>query len=218
MFRHLMIITMLAMPSIGFSASGGMDEVLLKSDSASEAQLDAAAEQMVTAEMKKIDAKADVKASDQKKVETTDAKVATAEPTLKEDQIKVLTEEKYKKSETNSPWFRLIGGALFMLVFAGVLIFAVRKYSKRANVGGKKAKIEVLHQHFLGPKKSVVLIQVAGEAILIGVTDNNINMIKSVALIDDEMTAENPDFHGYLDEEQFTVENLTAQRSRGRLV
>jgi hypothetical protein len=52
---------------------------------------------------------------------------------------------------------------------------------------------------------------------LIGVTDNNINMLKSVALIDDEVPPEEQDFNGFL-EEDFTMEQLTAQKSRTRTV
>jgi flagellar protein FliO/FliZ len=47
-----------------------------------------------------------------------------------------------------------------------------------------------LTQHYLGPKKSLAIIRVAGESILIGVTDTNINMIKSLALLDDEVPEE----------------------------
>lgn len=135
----------------------------------------------------------------------------------REDQIPVLNNVKMAQSSSSGNWFRLIGSAIFVLAVTGGLIIVVKKSAKAKNVGGKKAKIEMLHQHFLGPKKSVALIQVAGEAILIGVTDNNINMIKSVALIDDEVPPENQDFNGFL-EEDFTMEQLTAQKSRIRTV
>ena len=53
-------------------------------------------------------------------------------------------------------------------------------------------QIKVLSQHYLGPKKSLVIVRVAGESILVGVTDSNISMIKSLALIDDEVPVETP--------------------------
>lgn len=134
-----------------------------------------------------------------------------------EDQIPVLKNVKSAQSSPSGNWFRLIGSAIFVLAVTGGLIVVVKKSSKAKSIGGKKAKIEVLHQHFLGPKKSVALIQVAGEAILIGVTDNSINMIKSVALIDDEVPPEQQDFNGFL-EEDFTMEQLTAQKSRTRTI
>ena len=41
-------------------------------------------------------------------------------------------------------------------------------------------------QHFLGPRKSLAIIRVAGETMLIGVTDHNISMIKSLSLLDED--------------------------------
>ena len=237
MLRKILISTLFVLPVLSYASttteSEGMETVLKKSDTATEEQLDAAAEQIVSQELNakngetKPATEAKVAAATNEiKAATGDAGKTTAEAanksaeaakTLNESQIPVLRDEKTHKTETSSPWFRLIGGAVFMITIAGVLIFSIKKYAKKSNVGGRKAKIEVIHQHFLGPKKSVALIQVAGEAILIGVTDNNINMIKSVALIDDEMTGENQDFNGFL-EDEFTVENLTAQRSKARVV
>lgn len=136
---------------------------------------------------------------------------------LSEDQIPVFRNEKSAKSSASSNWYRVIGSLIFVLAVTGVMVVVVKKSAKTKNVASKKAKIEILHQHFLGPKKSVALIQVAGEAILIGVTDQNINMIKPVALIDDELVGEQQDFNGFL-EDEFTLEQLTAQKSRTRTV
>ena len=48
-------------------------------------------------------------------------------------------------------------------------------------------QIKVLSQHYLGPKRSLAIIHVAGESMLVGITDSNISMIKSLSLIDDEV-------------------------------
>ena len=58
------------------------------------------------------------------------------------------------------------------------------------SLGG--TKIQVLSTHYLGPKKSLSIVQVAGESLLLGVTDQNINMIKTLSLIDDEVPATTP--------------------------
>jgi flagellar protein FliO/FliZ len=55
------------------------------------------------------------------------------------------------------------------------------KISKQARM------IQVLSTQHLGAKKSLAVVQVAGEAMLIGITDNNISMIKSISLLDDDM-------------------------------
>ncbi len=48
-------------------------------------------------------------------------------------------------------------------------------------------QIKILTQHYLGPKKSLAVIRVAGESILIGITDSSINAIKTLSLMDDEI-------------------------------
>lgn len=181
-----------------------VDEVMQSDKTASEQQLVEAAETMIAEDALK-------------KAAPTQATNQVAVQTPTEAQIPVLKNERSPKAEAPSNWMRLIGSAVFVLVLTAGLIVVIKKVSKQKNIVGKKVRIEVLHQHFLGPKKSVALIQVAGEAVLIGVTDHNINMIKSVALIDDEVDGEPQDFNGFL-EEDFTVEQLTAQKSRSRTV
>ena len=213
MFRELTLSALLC-ASTGVLAES-VDEVLKSKDNTvSEEQLDETAAKLV-----KEDAPKEISAGAALEKTTAPAITIPAAPSkpLNEDQIPVLKDEKTVKSSASGNWYRLIGSAAFVLLVTGGLIVVVKKSAKARNVGGKKAKIEIIHQHFLGPKKSVALIQVAGEAILIGITDNNINMIKPVALIDDEVPPETQDFNGFL-EEDFTMEQLTAQKSRTRTV
>src|SRR6185503_18602385 len=89
----------------------------------------------------------------------------------------------------------------------GGLIFSARRYGRQKNKGGEKARIEMLHQYQLGPRKSIALIRVAGEAMLVGITDHSINMIKAVTLIDDEMEAAfGKGFNNFL-EDEFSIED-----------
>lgn len=214
MLRKVSFSLLLLASTAAFAATdaSGVEDVLkAKATGVSEEQLDETAAKMMAEEAPaKPSAEAQAKAT----VATTTKTESAAKP-LAEDQIPVLKSEKASKQTAGSNWFRLIGSAAFVLLVTGVMIFVVKKSAKQKNVGGKKAKIEMIHQHFLGPKKSVALIQVAGEAILIGVTDHNINMIKPVALIDDELEGQPQDFNGFL-EDDFTVEQLTAQKSRTR--
>ncbi|HMN68384.1 MAG TPA: flagellar biosynthetic protein FliO, partial [Bdellovibrionales bacterium] len=98
---------------------------------------------------------------------------------------------------------------------AGSMYFAAKKWGRAKDKGGQKARIEMMHQFHLGPKKSVALIRVAGEALLIGVTDQNINMLKPVTLIDEELEqVMGKDFNNFL-EDEFSVEDVrTAMRAR----
>ncbi len=82
---------------------------------------------------------------------------------------------------------------LFVLIGMGAAgVFLARKYAFSNKINKSNMQIKVLSQHHLGAKKSLAIIRVAGESILIGVTDQNISMIKSLALIDDEVPADSP--------------------------
>lgn len=88
-------------------------------------------------------------------------------------------------------------GKLFLTLFVlvgmgGAGVFLARKYAFSNKINKSNMQIKVLSQHHLGAKKSLAIIRVAGESILIGVTDQNISMIKSLSLIDDEVPAELP--------------------------
>lgn len=141
---------------------------------------------------------------------------ATDKDATDETKIPVFTKsEKVVKSQTSLLW-RLLGSLAFVGLIGGALIFASRRWKSDRARGAEKTRIEMLHQFHLGPKKSVALIRVAGEAILIGCTDHSVNFIKSIALIDDELenVLGGKDFNGFLDDE-FTVEDMrTALRSQ----
>ncbi|MGE0528246.1 MAG: FliO/MopB family protein [Bdellovibrionales bacterium] len=125
----------------------------------------------------------------------------------------VLSEKKAAKVEGGAIW-RLVASLAFVAVVAGLVLYATRRWRTRKDAGGQKARIEIVHQFHLGPKRSLALVRVAGEVMLIGITDHNISMLKSVALIDDEMEAMfKGDFNGFL-EDEFSVEDVrTALRS-----
>lgn len=142
----------------------------------------------------------------EKTVSADTATAATEEK--KESEIPLTVEiKKTEKSESNVAW-RMIASLGVVLVVAGTAAVVGKKYRRHKDKGGQKARIEMMHQLHLGPKKSIGLIRVAGEAILIGITDNNINMLKSVALIDDELeNIAGKNFNNFL-EEDFSIEDV----------
>ncbi|MFN8845543.1 MAG: flagellar biosynthetic protein FliO [Bdellovibrionales bacterium] len=77
-----------------------------------------------------------------------------------------------------------------LVVIAGGAYFLAKKVGRPGQTG--QTQIKVLTQHYLGPKKSLAIVRVAGESILIGVTDNSINLIKSLSLMDDEIPEQTP--------------------------
>lgn len=136
-------------------------------------------------------------AANHESVGVTDAAIAAAAETkavtakTKESEIPVFTKEKVVAAKADSPFGRIIV-SLVILAIAGVgLMVAAKKYGWKKNQIAAKTQIKVLTQHHLGPKKSLAIIRVAGESILIGVTDHNISLIKSLALLDEEIAEMN---------------------------
>lgn len=126
----------------------------------------------------------------QSTAQNEDAKLAVTETvnkaTAKETEIPLSLEATKKVAAGETTYFRvLMIVALLGVLASGTWVF-VRK-AKSQNIKRNKNEIKVLAQHYLGPKKSLAVVRVAGESILVGVTDNQINMIKTLSLLDDEL-------------------------------
>jgi len=100
-------------------------------------------------------------------------------------------------------------------VVGGGAYFILRKYAV-PRASKHQTQIKVLQQHYLGPKKSLAIVRVAGESILIGVTENNISMIKSLSLMDDEVPEATPSNFGNTFKEQITSEDFIEDSTRSK--
>jgi flagellar protein FliO/FliZ len=138
-----------------------------------------------TAQTKDSSAPAAITASGSNKVEVKEAKIDVNK--LPENQIPVLAEVKDAKKSSNDQFYRIMATLGILAVGLGAALFGLKKWSAKSGGRNINTKIKVLTTHHLGPKKSVAIIQVAGESILIGITDHNISMLKTLALIDDEV-------------------------------
>lgn len=124
---------------------------------------------------------------------TTAETMITAETVkLAEDQIPLVITADKKTAEVNSPMTKALGSGAVVIVLLAASYYYVRKYKTSNTINKSSMQIKVLTQHYLGPKKSLAIIHVAGESMLIGITDTNISMIKSLSLIDDEVPADIP--------------------------
>ena len=129
---------------------------------------------------------------------------------LAESEIPVHLETVKKSTNTDSPWARMFMGiAIAGILSAGAFVL-IRRAKNKNGVKNTATQIKVLTQHYLGPKKSLAIIRVAGESILIGVTDQNISLIKELSLIDDEIPTQVPkDFNQSLeDAEDFSMTGI----------
>lgn len=111
---------------------------------------------------------------------------------LPESSIPVFV-SKVKKSKPTEAMYARVFYTIGILLALGIgVFFFIRNMTKKNKTTIDNKKIKVLQQHHLGPKKSLTMVSVAGETILLGVTDQNINFIKSISLIDDEYATEYP--------------------------
>lgn len=132
--------------------------------------------------------------------------------TAKESEIPLTLEATKKISSSESTYFRIIMVVALLGVLASGMWVFVRK-NRTQNIKRNKNEIKILAQHYLGPKKSLAVVRVAGESILVGITDAHINMIKTLSLMDDELpevTSQN--FRSELDD-RLEEEEISAPKS-----
>ncbi len=70
---------------------------------------------------------------------------------------------------------------LFLVLALLILVFyLIKRFSEKKGISGNKDFINVLSVHHLSPKEKLILLNVAGETLLIGVTPNNISKISKI--------------------------------------
>lgn len=133
-------------------------------------------------------------------VQTKAAEVVAVDKNTKEEEIPLSIETTKKVAVGESTYFRIILVVALIGILASGMWILIRK-NRFQNIKKNKNEIKILAQHYLGPKKSLAVVRVAGESILVGITDAQINMIKTLSLMDDELpdvTSDN--FKSELDE------------------
>ena len=92
---------------------------------------------------------------------------------------------------------KAMGKMIGVLALFGLLAFAFKKYVleqksdnkmlgaigrfARQNLGRQGKMIEVVSNHYLGPKKSIAVVKVAGRMLVLGITNENINLITQIS-------------------------------------
>lgn len=176
---------------------------------ASDEALMAAAEKLVSEgkTLKTEEATAETEAAATATITTPPSAAALTENKPESEIPVFMKSDKTAKSESSLIW-RMVGSIALVAVVGGAMLYATRRWSFKKNKGGERVRIEMLHQYHMGPRKSLALVRVAGEVILIGCTDHSINMLKPVTLIDDELAGVvNQNFNEFLDDE-FQIEDM----------
>jgi flagellar protein FliO/FliZ len=109
----------------------------------------------------------------------------------KETEIPVRLDSDRKADGSGSALFKVLMSLSVIGILGCAAFFWIRKYAKPGNKS-QATQIKVLTQHYLGPKKSLAIIRVAGESILVGVTDHNISLIKELSLLDEDIPEATP--------------------------
>ena len=132
-------------------------------------------------------------ATDEAAAVDTTAKAATEEISKKnEKDIPVLSSKTKTAKSSGSAVTRILASLAVLTIVLFATTLGLKRWSKRRQGKTQHTAIKILTQHYIGPKKSLAIVQVAGESILIGVTDQNITMLKSLSLLDEEVPEVTP--------------------------
>ena len=107
-------------------------------------------------------------------------------PFLKQNEKKVgmNAASSEKVASAKSPMAKLFSGFLMVLLLIGSLAYGFKKFvlKKTGGIFGSTSDrmIEVVSSQMLGTKKSIAVIRVANQFMLVGITDSNINLISNL--------------------------------------
>jgi flagellar biosynthetic protein FliO len=80
--------------------------------------------------------------------------------------------------------------ALVLALMLGCFYLFKKTLGKKMGVSGKNRLIQVISSAYLGPKKSIVLVEVSGERLVIGVSGDQLVMLTRIVPEDDLLTTD----------------------------
>jgi flagellar biogenesis protein FliO len=102
-------------------------------------------------------------------------------------------------------WGRMVLSLFIALSIFGGGVYAYRRWPGSKKISQRSRMVEVLTQHHFGPRRSVAVVRVAGESVLIGLTDTSITFLKNLSLLDDDVPQDTR-------EAQATLKNAAANK------
>jgi len=108
------------------------------------------------------------------------------------------TEESGGSVDTRELFFKMMFSVLVVVVLGVTTIYIIKKFLPRiTNLPGKA--IRIIETAHLGPRKTVHLLKVGNQRLLIGSTSENITMLADVtdALSETDLSGQQPDSIGY---------------------
>lgn len=118
--------------------------------------------------------------------------IVEAKTVKAETDIPVVLETQKKEAAASDTKSKLMISLLMIAALIAGGYALVKKIRQQGKTRDLMPQIKILTQHHMGPKKSLAIIRVAGESILIGVTDQNISLIKTLSLLDEDIPDTTP--------------------------
>jgi len=132
---------------------------------------------------------------------------------LEESKIPLFEKKVESKSNADSGIMKIALMVIGLLSLGGYLIWFLKNKSKMVNGPESLMKIKMITQFHLGPKKSLAVIRIAGESLLLSVTDTQISLIKTLSLLDEDLPEMTPtNFAESLDSEDRGAKNSSSSR------
>jgi len=88
--------------------------------------------------------------------------------------------KKLKPEDLVSSGFKMIMTLSLVLGFVFLLFFGFKKYVLKNTVFGGEKLIQVVSTNYIAPKKNISLVEVAGEILVLGISDQNISLLTSI--------------------------------------
>jgi flagellar protein FliO/FliZ len=120
--------------------------------------------------------------------EETNFKIKTQE----EETTPILTQQKNKVEEQSGAMYRSLISVIIIFALGGLGLWYLKRKALRPD--GKQAlmQIKMLTQFHLAPRKSLMVVRVAGESLLLGIAENQICLLKSLSLLDEDIPDTTP--------------------------
>ena len=114
---------------------------------------------------------------------TANNKTGESSGSIKKTSFGLHPPEDKKKSEPVSflsSGLRMVTTLSLVLGLIFLLFFGFKKYVLKNTAFGGGKLVQVLSTNFLAPKKNIALVEVAGEILVLGVSDQNISLLTSI--------------------------------------
>ena len=122
--------------------------------------------------------------NEKKKWASADGSAAKSSNVIKKTSFDPFQSE--SKNESNhvglvSSSLRMVTTLLLVLGLIFLLFFGFKKYVLKNTAFGGGKMVHILSTSFLAPKKNIALVEVAGEILVLGVSDQNISLLTSIS-------------------------------------